>query len=226
MLRFPAASVLLSALLAAPCVFALDDAVAVVPEHQGLIKRKIHAFMDDEADVNDRGLRLGPFQPGIVIPSSGAGLAPMLHLWAPDLGGSGLDFHASGAYSMYGYQYYDAQIGRIPHEGKRLPRSERGTSTLFPLSELEKAAVVPGFHAYLSARHRDYPREDFYGVGPNSLKANRTDYRLKDDFFEGVIETRVSRLSLMGRAGLLKPSIHPGTDSYLRHLFEEMSGWG
>jgi len=211
MSRFPVAGLALSALLASPCVFALDD--VVVAEHRGLIKRKFHAFMSDDTDANDRGFRVGPFQPGIGIVSSGAGPGPMLHLWAPDMGGSGLDLHASGAYTIYRYQYYDAQFGRIPHEGKRLPRMERGTSALFPLSDLEKTASVPGFHLYLSARHRDYPREDFYGVGPASLKASRSDYRLKDDFFEGVIQTRISRVAFMGRAGLLRPSIHPGTDS-------------
>ena len=209
--HFTFASAALCALLTAPSAVAFDD--VVVPEHQGLIKRKFHEFMNDDADVNARGFRVGPFLPRIEILSSGAGPAPMLHLWAPDLGGSGLDFHASGAYSIYGYQYYDAQFGLIPHEGKGLPRTDRGTSSLFPLSDLEKTAPIPGFHVYASARRRAYPREDFYGVGPNSLRANRTDYGLKDDFFEGVIQTRVSRLTLMGRAGLMKPSIHPGTDS-------------
>jgi outer membrane protein assembly factor BamA len=32
----------------------------------------------------------------------------------------------------------------------------------------------------LSAGHRDMPQLDFYGVGPNSLKSNRTDYRRED----------------------------------------------
>ena len=111
--RLTFASAALCALLTAPCAAAFDD--VVVPEHQGLIKRKFHEFMNDDADVNARGFRVGPFLPRIEILSSGAGPAPMLHLWAPDLGGSGLDFHASGAYSIYGYQYYDAQFGLIPH---------------------------------------------------------------------------------------------------------------
>jgi hypothetical protein len=147
------------------------------------------------------------------VVSSGAGLAPLLHLWAPDLGGSSLDFHASGAYSIYGYQYYDAQFGRVPYVGRRLPRIGKGTGDLFPLADLEKTASVPGSHFYVSVRHRNYPREDFYGVGPGSLAVNRTDYRLKDQLFEGVVQTRVSRLSLMARAGLMRASIHPGTDS-------------
>ena len=137
----------------------------------------------------------------------------MLHFWAPDIGGTPLDVHASASYSIFRYQYYDLQVGLVPHEGERLPRVERGTSALFPLSDLEKTAAAPGFNIYASARYRDYPREDFYGIGPTSFQSDRTDYRLKDGLYEGIVRFRVAHLSLMGRAGLLQTSIRPGTDS-------------
>jgi len=185
-----------------------------VPVREGFLKRTIRGVMNDDVDPNTPShYRWGPFEPRVEILSSGAGPAPVLHLWAPDLGGSGLDFHASGAYSIYGYQFYEAEFGRVPYIGRRLPRTGKGTTDLFLLSDIERTASVPGFHIFGSARYRDYPREDFYGVGPDSVIANRTDYRLKDAFFEGVVQTRVGRVALMGRAGLMKPSIHPGTDS-------------
>ena len=137
----------------------------------------------------------------------------MLHFWAPDIGGTPFDVHASASYSMYGYQYYDLQVGLVPHEGERLPRVERGTSALFPLSDLEKTAAVPGFDIYASARYRDYPREDFYGIGPTSLQSDRTDYRLKDGLYEGIVRFRVGHLSLMGRAGSA-PDLHPPRDRF------------
>lgn len=208
----PFAPVALCLALASSAVFAGDDP-APVAGRDGFFKRTIRGILDDNKDDGARGFGWGPFEPRAEVVSSGAGLAPVLHLWAPDLGGSGLDFHASGAYSIYGYQYYDAQLGRVPYVGRRLPRTGKGTGDLFPLADLEKTASVPGSHFYVSARHRNYPREDFYGVGPDSLAASRTDYRLKDELFEGVVQTRVSRLSLMARAGLMRPSIHPGTDS-------------
>lgn len=184
------------------------------PGREGLFKRTIHTVMNDNVDPNARSsFRWGPFEPRGEILSSGAGPAAVLHLWARNLGGSRLDFHASGAYSIQGYQFYEAQFGRVPYVGRRLPRTGKGTTDLFLLSDIERTASVPGLHVYASARYRDYPREDFYGVGPHSSPNNRTDYRLKDELFEGVIETRVSHLSFMGRAGLMKPSIHAGTDS-------------
>ncbi len=220
---FPFAPVALCVALASSAAFAGDDPAVPVPvpvpastpapEREGFFKRTIHGIMDDEKDPNARGFRWGPFEPRAEIISSGAGPAPVLHFWTPNIGGSGLDVHATGAYSIYGYQYYSAQFGRVPYVGRRLPRTGKGTTDLFPLADLEKTASVPGFHIFVSARHRDYPREDFYGVGPTSVPANRTDYRLRDELFEGVIQTRVSRLSLMARAGLMKPSIHPGKDS-------------
>jgi hypothetical protein len=137
----------------------------------------------------------------------------MLHFWTPDIRGTSLDVHASASYSIYRSQYYDLQLGLVPHEGQRLPRGERGTSAPFPLSDLEKTAAVPGFNIYASARYRDYPREDSYGIGPASLRLDRTDYRLQDGLYEGIVRFRVARLSFMGRAGLFQTSIRPGTDS-------------
>lgn len=195
------------------CSLAADDRPE--PHRPGLVKRTIRSFLslrDDEAGAG-RGLHLGPFVPRIENVSSGGGLAPMLHFWAPDVGGTHFDVHASASYSMYKYQYYDVQVGLVPHDGARLPSVERGTIALFPLSDLEKTAAAPGFDIYASARYRDYPREDFYGLGATSVRLDRTDYRLQDGLYEGIVRFRVAQLSLMGRAGLLQTSIGPGTDS-------------
>ncbi len=178
----------------------------------GLVKRTVRSYLSDDEAGEAHGFHLGPFFPRIEILSSGSGIAPMLHLWAPDLGGSPIDIHGSAAYSLYEYQYYDMQVGLVPHEGKRLPRVAWGTSAPFPLSDLEKTAAMPGFNIYASARYRDFPREDFYGIGPASLQSARSNYRFQDGLYEGIARLRVSRVSLMVRAGLLQTSIHPGAD--------------
>jgi hypothetical protein len=196
--------------LAPPFAFAADDQQE--PERPGLVKRSIRSFLGDGEAGEGRGLHLGPFAPRLEIVSSGGGMAPMLHFWTPDIGGTPFDVHASAFYSFFKYQYYDLQVGLVPHQGERLPRVERGTSRLLVLSDLEKTAAVPGFNIYASARYRDYPREDFYGIGPTSSQLDRTDYRLNDGLYEGIVRFRVAHLSLMGRAGLLKTSIRPGTD--------------
>jgi hypothetical protein len=193
--------------------FAADDP-AEAPR-PGFVKRSVSAFLSDDDTGDGRGLHLGPFAPRIETVSSGAGLAPMLHFWTPDIGGTPIDVHASASYSIYGYQYYDLQLGLVPHRGKRLPRLARSTSAPFPLSDLERTASMPGFDVYASARYRDYPREDFYGLGADSPQLDHTGYRLTDGLYEGIVRFRVRRLSLMGRAGLLQSAIGPGTDSAL-----------
>jgi hypothetical protein len=184
------------------------------PERPGWVKRTVLSFLDDETG-GGRGLHVGPFAPRIEIVSSGGGPAPMLHFWAPDIDGTAIDVHASASYSVYRYQYYDLQLGLLPYEGQHLPRVERGTSALFPLSDLEMTASAPGFGIYASARYRDYPREVFYGLAPASPRLDRTGYRLQDGLYEGIVRFRVGHLSLMGRGGLLQTTIRPGTDSAL-----------
>ncbi len=183
------------------------------PERPGFVKRKVESFLSDDEAGGGHGLHVGPFFPRIDTLSSGGGLAPMLHFWAPDIVGTPIDVHASAAYSSYRYQYYDLQVGLVPHKGSHLPSVERGTSALFPLSDLEKTAAILGFNIYASARYRDYPLEDFYGLGAASLRLDRSDYRLKDGLYEGIVRFGVPHLSFMGRAGLLRTSIRPGTDS-------------
>ena len=209
--RIAAVLAALWTVLAPAYSFAADDQQE--PHRPGLVKRTVGSFLSDDGAGEGRGLHLGPFAPRIEIVSSGGGPAPMLHFWAPDIGGTPFDVHASASYSVFKYQYYDLQVGLVPHEAKSVPRVERGTIALFPLSDLEKTAAVPGFNIYASARYRDYPREDFYGIGATSFQLDRTDYRLKDGLYEGIVRFRVAHLSFMGRAGLLQTSIRPGADS-------------
>lgn len=185
------------------------------PRPPGWVTRKVRAFLSDGEKEDKRGLRFGPFIPSAEVVSAGGGLAGVLHFWTPDIAGSGFDIHAAASYSIYHYQHYDLEMGLLPHTDSRMPPEERGSNALFPLSDLEKTASAPGFNLYVSAQQRDYPREDFYGLGPSSVDANHSDYRRKDGLYEGVVRFRVSRLSLMGRAGWLETSIGAGRDSAL-----------
>jgi hypothetical protein len=183
-------------------------------EHHGLKAWIRSQLEDDETSHDHTGLHFGPWYPRVEIVSSGAGPGPMLHFWKPDIGGSPIGFHASGQYSIYNYQYYDAQFGAIPHEGERLPRIETGTSRVFPLTDLEKASGNPGFFLFLNVRHRDYTREAYFGLGPDSLQSDRTDYRRKDTLYEGEAQAGIGRaLTFQARAGLLQNSLDAGEDS-------------
>jgi hypothetical protein len=181
-----------------------------------VIGRGVRSLTEDDDETADgRGFHIGPFLPRADILSSGGGPAPVLHFWTPDIGGTALDLHASAAYSIYKYQYYDAQFGLLPHRGGRLPSIETGTNAIFPLADLEKTAGVAGFNIYASARYRDYPREDFYGVGAGSSRERHADYRLQDGLYEGVARFGTSHVSVMARVGLLRTTVLRGGDSDL-----------
>lgn len=191
----------------------------------GLVKKAARSALSDP-EREGGGLHLGPFYPGVAIVSAGAAPGPMLHLWTPDLGDSPLDFHASAAYSFYKYQHYDAHLGLLPQRGSRRPSFPTGTQDLFPLSEVQKTAGLPNFVLYASLRHRRYPREHFYGLGPDSPNL-RTDYRLRDTGYEVVTEYPVRPwFTVMARGGLMVTSLGPGEDddtSDTRTVFNEAS---
>jgi hypothetical protein len=181
-------------------------------DRPGFIKRTVDKFLSDDEPHGGIGPHLGPLVPRFEVVSPGAGPAPMLHFWAPDIGRSGFDVHASASYSIYDYMYLDAQVGWVPHDGLRLQRMPRGTNGLFTLGDLERTAPIRGFQIYASGRYRDYPREDYYGIGIDAPRVDRSDYRLKDGTYEGVVRYGAGPISFMGRAGVLETSIFAGED--------------
>src|SRR5262249_20412464 len=65
----------------------------------------------------------------------------------------------------------------------------------------------------LSAGHRDMPQLDFYGVGPNSLKSNRTDYRMEDTRLAfGVAWPVLTHVKPLCDAEQLFLNVGPGTN--------------
>jgi Omp85 superfamily domain len=64
------------------------------------------------------------------------------------------------------------------------------------------------------AAHRDYPQEDFFGIGPASLRARRTNYAIRSDIFGARAGVRPARAVLVG-AGLeySTPRLGEGKDT-------------
>jgi hypothetical protein len=99
------------------------------------------------------------------------------------------DLDGSAVWSMRGYQRYEARFGKVERE--------------------DRGALL-----YADVRHRNYPQEDFFGLGPQSRVSNRTDFRLKDTTYDGVLGYRVAPwLSTSFRFGYLDVRIGRGTDS-------------
>jgi hypothetical protein len=186
-------------------------------------KGKIHsAFSDDQNDEDQDHERLhwGPIYPSLAVVSSGASVGPKLQFWKRDLGGSELDFHASAAYSIRRYQHYAARFGLLPERTGRPPSFYTGSERLFPLSDLEKLSGVENhFVLYGGYRFRDFPEEDFYGVGFDTLKGDRGDFRLHDHLFEVVTAYHFSpRVAVTAKAGWLDTSLRQGRDDRVADL--------
>jgi Omp85 superfamily domain len=63
------------------------------------------------------------------------------------------------------------------------------------------------------ARRRDSPQEDFYGLGPDSLEDNRSNFALRDTFVRVTPAVRRGYLTAGVNLGYLDPSIRSGTDT-------------
>jgi Omp85 superfamily domain len=69
-----------------------------------------------------------------------------------------------------------------------------------------------GPYVEVYARRRDFPQEDFYGIGPDSLEDARSNFALRDTFVRVTPGVRQGYLTAGVNLGYLDPSIGSGTD--------------
>ncbi len=130
---------------------------------------------------------------------SGSGFAIGPEYLREDLFSGNLTFRTSAEASYKLYQKYELQM------------------------TLPKLAANRMFADFYSS-HRNYPRINFYGLGPRSAKGQRSDYRLEDTGADGIIGVRPVRvLKLGGSAGYLWVNVGPGTDPRLISTEKEFS---
>jgi hypothetical protein len=205
----------------------IEKAGRLRPEEPGGLERAILSIEKAERpsllDWN-----LAGFYPRLQSIASGSRTAAGVRLWRPEIGGGPIDVHGSAFYSLRGYQLYELQLGAIPHSPDRFPlRSTKGDDVY------EIAAWRPGVSRltlYASARHRDYPREAFYGLGAGSRREDRTSFRLRDSMVEAVGGYQLTRhLAAQVRAGYTSPFVGPGKEEEVpstAESFEEASAPG
>lgn len=119
--------------------------------------------------------------------STGSGFAGGIR-YAPKIADGRFEFQTSGAISPRIYQFYDLKLGAPKLLGGKL------------------------FTEFYS-RYRSYPQEDFFGLGPNSRRENRTDFALEDSSFDVAVGWNWTRWLTTGvKAGYLRTNIGRGTD--------------
>jgi outer membrane protein assembly factor BamA len=100
----------------------------------------------------------------------------------------GLTFTASGQASFSAYQRYEMTV-----EAPRLANDRLFLAFNF--------------------RQRNFPQEDFFGIGSDSEETDRTNFRLEDTEYVAVFGVRPTRhVSVGTRVGVLNTNTAPGTD--------------
>ncbi len=160
------------------------------------------------------------FYPRAQFISRGSNLGLGARFWRTNIRGRHLDIHGSAFYSLSNYQFYDFQIGRIPHQGTALPlRSWKGDDVY----ELGKPGVFGSgsLILYGSLRYRHLPEEDYYGLGPDSSPENRAAFLQNDALVELVAGYRLLPWLVMSvRGGFRDYLIGSGEDDDLPSIEE------
>jgi outer membrane protein assembly factor BamA len=122
---------------------------------------------------------------GALVTGSGFAVGP--EYFRDDLNNGKVLFRATTQFSTQRYQLYDLELA--------FPRMLEGHSFL-----------------ELHATHRNFPRMQYYGPGPDSQKTGRSDYRLEDtnfSFVAGLQPLRQLRVGATG--GFTEINVGPGT---------------
>ena len=119
--------------------------------------------------------------------STGSGFALGVEYRRQEMGRH-LDLRVAGQASFKSYQKYQLQLS--------LPR-------------LANEHVFADF----TATQRNFPQEDFFGLGPDSIVDDRTNFNLEDTRFTGTLGFRpLPWLSIGGQGAVLLTNTGPGTD--------------
>jgi len=138
-----------------------------------------------------------------------SGVTPAIQYERPRLGGSGIRLRAAGAYSLRNYQTYDFRLGWFDNPA---PYKLSGSGFLgAPFDFDRRSQKRPRHFLYADIRYRNFPHEEFFGLGPDSLESNRTNYRYEDAAFDAAAGLQPFRWMGLGfRLGYLPTNVGPG----------------
>jgi hypothetical protein len=159
----------------------------VAPFRQSGLERGLLWFEGRGLKVLDK--TIFGFRPKVGGLPTGGGFALGTQYRLPEGTAARPNLDGSAVWSLRGYQRYEIRFGKVE-------RDDRG-------------ALL-----YADLRYRNYPQEDFFGLGPDSSVRDRTNFRLRDASYDGVAGYRVARwLSGAFRFGYLQVDTGQGTDT-------------
>lgn len=146
---------------------------------------------------------------GQISPASS--LTPAIEYARPRFGNTPLRLTAAGAISVTGFQVYNFRLGLFEQPA---PYDFLGDAFLGAPFEFDQRSQAPReLFLYTDLRYRNFPRENYYGLGQDSLQENRSDYSLKEAAVELVAGYQFTRwMGLVARGGLVTSEVGPGND--------------
>ena len=155
-------------------------------------------------------LRFKDFYPKLGNIAPGSGFSPGLRYFRSNLGRSKLSVEATGAFSFIGYKLASVEFGKFTQVAPYTLLGPAEFATPFKFGE--KRDQVSDFFLYGDVCYRYFPREQFYGLGPDSRQEDRTDFLLEDGTFDVVAGYHYNRLGVAARLGFLGTNTAPGSD--------------
>jgi hypothetical protein len=141
----------------------------------------------------------------------GSQVAGGVRLWHPDIGTSPVDVHASGFLSLDRYEFFDAQVGLLPHRPRQFPKRSNRDDDVHELGDVRRGFASRAV-AYAAARYEHWPETPFYGLGPDP-PTQRTSYLFQQATYEAVGGYEFGpRLSVELRGGLRQVFVGPGRE--------------
>lgn len=166
-------------------------AAAVTAERRSFIERALFAIEDDLLIERWLAAPRGVFvRLGGIGEGAGFGVGPAVRYNVP-----AFDFRASAAGSIKQYIIADAAL--------RFPGTPGTNEYVRP----------DGPYVELAGRYRDFPQEDFFGLGPDSAFGARSNYALREK--SGTLTGGLARRNLTAgvSAGYVVNDVGPGTDT-------------
>jgi hypothetical protein len=158
----------------------------ITPYRQGRLERGL--VWVEQTGIPLLSISIAGFQPRIGGLPTGAGFALGTNYLLPDPKHRFPDLAGTAAWSVRGYQDYSLRFGKL----------DRGE---------------PGAFAFTDFGYRNFPQEDFFGLGPDSRVVNRTDYLFEQASYEGAAGIRITPwLMTSVSGGLLQVNTSRGTD--------------
>lgn len=186
-----------------------QKAQEIVPEETSGIEKAFIAMESGEVVRRIKAVRWKDFYPKFGQISNNSGLGGGVRYYKRT--GLGLSIEGSAAISFTSYRQAEFHFGRFNQMAPNTLLGPAAFGAPFDFGD-ERPGKVNSY-LYVDLRYRYYPRERFYGIGPDSGPEDRTSYLLEDGHYGAAAGYQFGRWVGVGVQGsYLRVNTGPGED--------------